>query len=114
MIAEKHTIDLDKTWEGLDSMETGMCHVCLQDILIDVDSPNGLLRHVCVQNLFVRVPVYLGTWNDWAYCSMCGRCIRIPNGNIADIINHMKTYWCRDEARHRWGLPTTWHGGWTG
>ena len=114
VIADKHTMDMDKILEGLDSMETGMCHICLQDIPVDEDSPNRLLKHVCVWNLFVRAPVYLGMWNDWACCRMCGRCIRIPNGNIADVINHMITSWCRDKARHRWGLPKTWHGGWTG
>ena len=45
-------MDLDIILEGLDSMETGMCHLCLQDIPIDVDSPNGLLRNVlCLESV---------------------------------------------------------------
>ena len=102
-------MDLDRTLEGLDDMETGMFHLCFRDIPIDVESPNRLISHVCVRNLFVMVP-----WIDWAYFRMCSRWIRIQDGNMADVISHMITSYCRDEARHRWGLPKTWHGGWIG
>ena len=79
VIADKHTMDMDETLEGIDSMERSMCHICQQDIPIDEDSPDGLLRHVCVWILFIKAPVYLGMRNDWVCCLMCGTCINITH-----------------------------------
>ena len=105
---------MDKTLDDIDSMERRLCHICQHDIPIDDDSPDGLMRHVCVWILLIKAPVYLGTRNDWVCCCMCSTCINIPHGNLADVLIHLTTRWCRDEARHRLGLPKTWHGGWIG
>ena len=66
VIADKHTFDgtMDETLDGIDSMERRLCHICQHDIPIDDDSPDGLMRHVCVWILFIKAPVYLGTRND--------------------------------------------------
>ena len=102
-------MDQDRTLDDLDELEMAMCNLCLQDVPVDVDAPNQLIDHVCIQHLFILLP-----WIGWAYCHICDRWVTYIDGNMADVISHMITSWCRDEARHRWGLPKTWHGGWIG
>ena len=39
---------------------------------------------------------------------MCGRNVQIPVGNLDEARHHMNIMWCRDDARHEYGLPKTW------
>ena len=102
-------MDLDKTIEELDNLECAICDPCLQDVPVDVYAPNQLIEHVCIHHLFIMLPCI-----GLAHCHICERWITYIDGNMADVISHMLTYRCRDEARHMYGLPKTWHGGWTG
>ena len=92
VIEDKHTMDIDETLDGIDSMERRLCDICQHDIPIDDDSPDGLMRHVCVWILFKKAPDYFGTKIDWVYCRMCDTSIHITHGNLADVIIHLNMW----------------------
>ena len=66
----------------MDSMDKKLCDICQHDIPIDNNKPDGLIRHLCVWDLFKKAPDYLGTKIDWVQCRICCENFQIPDGDI--------------------------------
>ena len=86
------------------------CGICHQDIPVDDRSPNDLMRHICIWDLFRKVANYYGMKIDWAMCRTCRIYLRIPDGDIGGLIQHLNKSWCKDYVRQEYGLPKTWLG----
>ena len=100
------TLDIDIL--DIPILNTDWCEICHQDIPVDDRSPNGLIRHLCIWDLFKRVADYFGMKIDWAMCRTCCVYFRIPDGDIGGLIQHLNKSWCKDYVRQEYGLPKTW------
>ena len=102
------TLDIDVL--DIPILNNYWCGICHQDIPVDDRSPNGLMRHICIWDLFRKVANYYGMKIDWAMCRTCCIYLWISDGDIGGLRQHLNKLWCRDYVRQQYGLPRTWVG----